>query len=85
MSKLLVFLLVLFAIYWVRRMLSKPKHPPGAGPQSGASRDRAGQTQASTRMLSCQRCGVHVPESEGVRVGGVFFCCEAHARGRDES
>jgi uncharacterized protein len=84
-SKLLVFLLVLFAIYWVRRMLSKPKHPPGAGPQSGASRDRAGQTQASTRMLSCQRCGVHVPESEGVRVGGVFFCCEAHARGRDES
>ncbi len=85
MSKLLVFLLVLFAIYWVRRMLSKPKTPPGAGPGPGAPRGSAGQTQASTRMLSCQRCGVHVPESEGVRVGGDFFCCEEHARKRSES
>ncbi|MCZ4304309.1 PP0621 family protein [Zoogloeaceae bacterium G21618-S1] len=83
MSKLLVFLLVLFVIYWVRRVLSKPKIPPGSGSRPGAQ--RGGETQASTRMLSCQRCGVHVPESEGVRYGGEFFCCEAHARGRDDS
>lgn len=73
-SKLLVFLLVLFAIYWVRRLLTKPKTPPPAGP---APRE----PQASMRMLSCQRCGVHVPENEGVRRGGDFYCCEEHARG----
>lgn len=75
MSKLLVFLLVLFAIYWGRRLLSKPKRP-------APERSRA-QTQASTRMLSCRQCGVHVPESEGVRRGGQFYCCEEHARAGD--
>ncbi|MBT0962102.1 PP0621 family protein [Denitromonas iodatirespirans] len=78
MSKLLVFLLVLFAIYWGRRLLSKPKVPP-----QDRARGAAPQTQASARMLSCRHCGVHVPESEGVRRDGEFYCCEEHARAAD--
>jgi uncharacterized protein len=31
-------------------------------------------------VLACELCGLHVPESEGVRVGDVFYCCEAHRR-----
>ncbi|MDR2690038.1 MAG: hypothetical protein LBB76_09825 [Azoarcus sp.] len=35
---------------------------------------------AVERMRACAYCDVHIPESEGVRVDGEFFCCEAHAR-----
>jgi uncharacterized protein len=31
-------------------------------------------------MLACDHCGVHVPESEGVRQAGGFFCSEEHRR-----
>ncbi|MGL4768574.1 MAG: PP0621 family protein [Formosimonas sp.] len=32
-------------------------------------------------MRACARCGLHVPESEGVRVQGMFYCCAEHAHG----
>ena len=31
-------------------------------------------------MIGCGRCGLHVPENEGVRVQGRFYCCAEHAR-----
>jgi uncharacterized protein len=31
-------------------------------------------------MLPCAVCGVHVPESEGIKSAGRFFCCEAHRK-----
>lgn len=29
-------------------------------------------------MLTCAHCGVHLPESEGLRQDGQVYCCEAH-------
>jgi len=75
--KLLVFVLVLAAIFWGRRLISqigKPTRTPGA----------TDRQKASEHMLACQRCGLHVPESEGVTQAGQFFCCDAHARGHDD-
>jgi len=31
------------------------------------------------RMLPCARCGVHVPESQAVTVGGRTYCSKEHA------
>jgi len=73
---LLIFILVLVAIWWVRRALSKP----GGGDARSAGGRRAGQKNAPEPMLACDQCGVHVPESEGVRDGDGFFCCEEHRR-----
>ena len=75
MRSLLIFVLVLIAIWWVRRALTRfGRSGPGAG---GTKRSRPAESE---RMLGCAHCGLHVPESEGVRVGEDFFCCEEHRR-----
>ncbi|NMG00477.1 PP0621 family protein [Aromatoleum toluolicum] len=76
MRNLLLFVLVLVGIWWVRRALNRPRDGRGsAGKQAGE-----GRKGALERMLGCDHCGVHVPESEGVRDGELFFCCEEHRR-----
>jgi len=78
-SKLLLFVLVLAAIFWGRRLLNQLGQQ---GRKSG--RSASAPADGSEKMLSCQRCGIHVPESEGVHRGDGFFCCDAHAQGRDD-
>lgn len=76
---LLIFLLIIGAVWWLRRALARPRR----GRAQEAADERAGDAQPPAgpeRMLSCAHCGVHVPESEGVRADGRFFCCEAHRR-----
>jgi uncharacterized protein len=29
-------------------------------------------------MVRCAQCGVHLPKSESILVGGNFFCCAEH-------
>ncbi len=36
--------------------------------------------KAFTRVLRCQRCGVHVPEDEAVHKEGKVYCSEQHSR-----
>ena len=31
-------------------------------------------------MRACEKCGLHVPENEGVVVSGQFYCCKEHAQ-----
>lgn len=66
---LLIFLLILGAIWWVRRALQKARNRAAGDPKKVAGPER---------MLACAQCGVNVPESEGVREGSDFYCCEAH-------
>jgi uncharacterized protein len=72
---LLIFILVLIVIWWVRRALQRPRTGRGRGGAAGQ-----GRRQTPERMLACDHCGVHVPESEGVRQAGGFFCSEEHRR-----
>ena len=37
-------------------------------------------TTVSSLMLGCAKCGLHVPENEGVNVRGQFYCCQEHAQ-----
>ena len=48
--------------------------------ERSASRRRFGNREKVEHMLACSVCGVHVPESEGIKAAGKFFCCEAHRK-----
>jgi len=74
---LLIFILVLIAIWWVRRALRNMRSGGSADEGRGARRARGSQPEA---ILACRQCGLHVPESEGVRDGDAFYCCEEHRR-----
>lgn len=67
MRVLLFLILLLIVAWWVQRALKAPR------------RKRGGVTgKRPERMLACDHCGVHIPESEGVRGEDGFFCCDEH-------
>ncbi len=70
MSKLLLFLLALVAIYLVRKSLKGERPADAAEPASRAPRVET--------MSACAHCGVLVPQSEGVTSLQGFFCCAEH-------
>ncbi|MDR1461745.1 MAG: hypothetical protein LBI68_01195 [Azoarcus sp.] len=55
------------------------------GPRFRFGRAPAPQIRATERILACSVCGVHVPESEGVRTAEAFFCCEEHRRAYEKN
>lgn len=71
---------------WVlMRQLKKQQQEFARARSEGAqaARETAQPSDSGVRinvMLPCERCGVHVPETEGVRVEGRFYCCAEHAR-----
>ena len=49
--------------------------PYGTTTQQTEPRDRV-----VYKMQACTKCGLHVPENEGVVVRGQFYCCVEHAQ-----
>lgn len=72
MGKVLLFIAILVGIYLIRRALAKPPAGMQEGGQKGPERPSV------ERMVACDHCGVHFPESEAVKAGGGVFCSEAH-------
>jgi uncharacterized protein len=35
-------------------------------------------------MVACARCGIHLPESEALKKGDLYFCCREHMRLGDQ-
>ena len=86
---LIVFLLVIVFVVGIGtltrvffRKLSGLRPGTGRGPGGRPSfqGDRFGNENRVEHMLACSVCGVHVPESEGIKAAGKFFCCEAHSK-----
>lgn len=74
MQKIFLFLIVLFGIWLLRRKLfggaqNTPRETSANAPRQDAEPEA---------MLACAQCGVHVPRSEGLEAGGLFYCSEAH-------
>lgn len=40
----------------------------------------SGQINQHLHIVSCQQCGLHIPENEAVQQGGKFFCSLDHAQ-----
>lgn len=46
-----------------------------------SSRDKLPDRQKTdkiSRMVRCEKCGLHVPEHEAIQHQGHYFCCKAH-------
>ncbi len=68
---LLILVLVIAGIWWIRRAMARIGKKP--------AKSRNGQADAAAeRVLECAHCGLNVPESEGVREHGRFYCSDAH-------
>ncbi|MDP2810197.1 MAG: PP0621 family protein [Rhodocyclaceae bacterium] len=69
MAKFFFFLLIVFAawLFFRARGRAAPRHqePPPASPEP---------------MVSCARCGVHVPMSESLEAAGRRYCSQEHLR-----
>jgi uncharacterized protein len=70
MGRLIVLIiLVVLAVWLVRRALRPPAQKPQAGkPESGGE------------LVRCAHCGVHLPRSEARMLEGGLYCSEEHAR-----
>lgn len=74
MRNLLLFLLLLLAVYLIRRALSRDDGQGAAPPAQDEAAPRGGE-----QVLPCEHCGVLVPHSEGVTRAGRFYCSAEHA------
>ena len=72
MGRLLVLvILVVLAVWLVRRAL--------AGPRRGSAAAEDGNPRPG-ELVRCAHCGVHLPKSEAQARGELSYCTEEHAR-----
>jgi uncharacterized protein len=69
MRLILLILLVVVAIWFVRRML-----------RGAAHKNAAEKPPVAGELVSCARCGMHLPRSEAREAAGALYCSEEHAR-----
>ena len=68
MGRIILLVVVALVAYLVIKALARSRRRPDAG---------HGMPE---RMVSCVRCGVHLPQSEALEEAGNFYCSEAHRR-----
>jgi len=72
MGRLIVIVLVVFALLWLlRRALARPAKGD-APPQAPG--------EAKGDLVSCAHCGVNLPKAEARSAGGLSYCSEEHWR-----
>ncbi|CAG0985150.1 hypothetical protein MTYP_01973 [Methylophilaceae bacterium] len=67
-------ILIAIAIWLILTVLKRYRKNIDTHPDTGNSR-----TPASESMVQCSHCGLHLPESDGIRSGTQFYCCQEHA------
>lgn len=68
MSRLFFLMAIVLAIYLLVRSYGK----------NASEQNKSVTKDAAEDMVRCAQCGVHLPRSEGMLVGGDFFCSTAH-------
>jgi uncharacterized protein len=67
--KIILLVLGVALVYWIlksyRRSIERTSAPPPARNED---------------MVRCERCGVHLPRSEGLLAQGRFYCTPEHQR-----
>ena len=74
-GRLLVWIVVAIAAWWILRPRRRVTPPQPAAPGPAAAPKPAAAPEA---MVDCAACGLHFPASEAVRDGARVFCCTAH-------
>ena len=75
--KALVVLLTLLAGVWLVKRSIRRRQADLAAPMHKPPARRAAKQQP---MQACAHCGVHVPDSEAVRDGELYYCSAEHRR-----
>ena len=71
MGRLLVLVLfVVVAVWLIRRALRGPARRP----------DLQARRETQGELVSCARCGMHLPRGEARASGERLYCSEEHAR-----
>jgi uncharacterized protein len=71
MGRFLFLVLLVVAIVWLARRAFR-------SPEKGD--DVEHRPPVEGELVSCARCGVHLPRSEAREARGALFCSEEHAR-----
>jgi uncharacterized protein len=73
MARLLLWIVLGLAAWWMLRPRRRVQPP------AGARVDRAAPPAAAVEaMVDCAACGLHFPASEAIRDGASLYCCAAH-------
>ena len=70
MGRLIVLILLAVVVVWLIRRALRAQ---GSGKQQ-VSKTLEGE------LVSCERCGMHLPRGEARSAGGRLYCSEEHAR-----
>jgi uncharacterized protein len=70
--KYLILVLVILCVYWFFKAHKRKLRT--------RSRPRPGTAAGAEDMVRCAQCGVHLPRSESVMTGDVFYCTPEHRR-----
>lgn len=70
MLKILTFLMIVFGVYYFRRLLNR------ASDEETLARSQTSPIPET--MVSCAYCSLLVPESESLRLGKFHFCSTEH-------
>lgn len=83
MGKIIFWLIVILAALLGARLLAR-QHEKSAGPRANGparARHRAAPAMASPEaMVRCAHCGIHMPRSEAMLIGGQTWCSTEHAK-----
>ena len=72
MGRLIVIVVIVFALLWLlRRALAQPGK--GEAPPQAPG-------EAKGDLVSCAHCGVNLPKAEARSAGGRHYCSEEHWR-----
>ena len=76
MTKIILIVLALFVAYWILKSYKKKVERRG---------DKPGTDKGSEDMVRCAQCGVHLPRSESLTTGNVFYCSADHRRAHEKA
>ena len=69
MRLLLLIVLVVFAVWAIRRAFARPARP-----------EDIRQPPLEGQLVACARCGLNLPRGEAREAAGQLFCSDEHAR-----
>lgn len=72
MGRILFFILLAFALYVAWKWLQRASSSRTSQPQA--------RNTAAQAMVSCARCGLHLPQSDALAAGSLYYCSDEHRR-----
>jgi uncharacterized protein len=74
MKYLLILAMLVVGLWWWRN----GRRPDGSDTGSKAPGSRPGPAIATTEIVACEVCHVHLPRSEALTGPGGVYCSDAH-------